>query len=78
MVLMGPQGRVHALPTDSIGVYEVALKASLRFSLHPFMERLLERFELSLAQVTPNSWRYIIGFLSLCSLLGRCPILSLF
>ena len=75
---MGPQGRVHAPPAGSIGVYEEALKADLRFSLHPFVGRTLERFELSLAQVMPNSWRYIIGFLSLYSLLDRRPTIGLF
>ena len=63
MVLTGPQGRVHAPPVGSIGVYEEALKVGLHFFLHPFVGRLLERFDLSLAQVTPNSRRYIIGFL---------------
>ena len=55
MILEGPQGRVHAPLAGSIGVYEEALKAGLCFTLHPFVGRIMERFELSLAQVTPNS-----------------------
>ena len=78
LVLPGSQGRIHAPSVGSIGVYEEALKADLCFPLHPFVGRILERFELSLAQVTTNSWRYIIGFLSLCGLLGRRPTLGLF
>ena len=78
LVLAGPQGRVHAPPVGSIGVYKEALKVGLRFPLHPFVGRVMERFELSLAQVMPNLWDYIIGFLSLYSLLGRRPTLGLF
>ena len=78
MIFAGPQERVHAPLVGSIGVYEEALKADLRFPFHPFVERVLERFELGLSQVTPNSWCYIIGFLSLCYLLGRRPIIGLF
>ena len=78
LVLPGLQGRIRAPPIGSIGVYEEALKADLHFPLHPFVERILEMFELSLAQVTPNSCCYIVGFLSLSSLLGRRPTLGLF
>ena len=39
----------------SVGVYEETLKAGLRFLLHPFIKRVLERFSLGLAQIVPNS-----------------------
>ena len=78
MVLTGPQERVHHPPAGGLGIYEEALKAGLRFSLHPFVVKLVDRFALSLAQIAPNSWRYIIEFLSLCSMHGRRPTISLF
>ena len=78
MALAHPQERVHNPPIGGIGIYEETLKAVLRFSLHPFVVKLVGRFALSLAQIVPNSWRYIVGFLSLCSLHGRRPTISLF
>ena len=78
MVLVGPERRVHNPPVGGVKVYEEALKASLHFSLHPFVEKVLDSFILSMAQVAPNSWRYIIGFLSLCNLHRRRPTVSLF
>ena len=54
IVLAGPEGRVHNPPTGGVGVYEV-LKAGLRFSLHPFVGKVLSKFALSMTQVTPNS-----------------------
>ena len=78
MVLEGPQERVHNPPAGGVGVYEEALKVGLHFSLHPFVGKVLDRFALGMAQVASNSWCYIIGFLSLCSLHGRRPTVSLF
>ena len=77
-VLARPQERVHNPPVGGLGIYEEALKAGLRFPLPPFVVKLVDRFALSLAQIAPNSWRYIVGFLSLCSLHGRRPTISLF
>ena len=70
MALARPQERVHNPPTGGLGIYEEALKAGLRFSLYPFVVKLVDRFVLSLVQIVPNSWCYIVGFLSLCNLHG--------
>ena len=70
MILTGPQERVHHLPIGNLGIYKEALKVDLHFSLHPFVVKLVDRFALSLAQIAPKSWHYIIGFLSLCSMQG--------
>ena len=78
MVLAASEERVYAPLTGCVGVYEEAMMADLRFSLHPFVVKLLDRYVLSLAQIVPNSWRYIVGFLSLYSLHGRRPTISLF
>ena len=76
--LARPRERVHNPPTSRLGVSEEAMKASLHFLLHPFVVKLLDRYALSLAQIVPNSWCYIIGFLSLCSLHGRRITISQF
>ena len=73
-----PQERVHNPLAGRMGVYEEAIKIGLYFPLHPFVVKLLDRYALSLAQTAPNSWHYIIGFLSLCSLYGRRLTVSLF
>ena len=62
----------------SVGVYEEAMKAGLRFLLHPFIKRVLGRFSLCLAQIAPNSWCYIVGFVCLCGLIGIWPTMDLF
>ena len=36
-------------PVGYVGVYEEVVKASLRFLLHQFVKRVMERFSLSLA-----------------------------
>ena len=69
---------IHVPPTDSVGVYEEAMKVGLHFPLHPFVKRVMERFSFSLAQVAPNSWRYIMGFVCLCRMLGVRPTMGLF
>ena len=55
LVLPTPEGRVHVPPMGCVGVYEEVVKAGLRFSLHLFMKRVIDRFFLSLAQVALNS-----------------------
>ena len=76
--LAGPGERVDRPPPSCLGVYEEALKASLRFSLHSFVVQLMNVYHLSPAQIVPNSWRFVIGFFSLCFLLGVEPLISLF
>ena len=78
LVLATSGERVHVPPVGCIGVYEEAVKAGLRFFLHPFVKRVMERFFLSLAQVAPNSWHYIVRFVCLCRMLSRPPTLGLF
>ena len=78
LILTSSDDRIHVPPVDCVGVYEEAVKANLRFSLHSFVKRVMERFSLSLAQVALNSWRYIVGFVSLCRMLDRRPTIGLF
>ena len=76
--LTGPEERVHLPPSRQLGVYDEALKANLRFSLHPFIVEQMNTFSLSPSQIVPNSWYFIIGFLGLCLLWGLKPTANLF
>ena len=76
--VLGPADRVHYPPVGWLGIYEDSLKAGLRFPFHPFMVRLMTEYSMCSAQIASNSWRVIIGFLSLCLLHRRNPIVNLF
>ena len=78
MILVSSSDRVCFSPVGSVEVYEEALKAGLRFPLHPFIKRVLERFLLGLAQIAPNSWCHIMGLLCLCGLVGVQRTIGLF
>ena len=78
IVLVDLGGRVDYPPSGYLGVYKEALKANLRFPLHSFIVKLLNVYLLSSAQIMPNSWRFIIGFLSLCFLWEVEPTINLF
>ena len=78
LTLTSTNDRICFLPAGSIGVYEEALKVGLRFPLHPFIKRVLDRFSLGLAQIALNSWCHIVGFVCLCNLIGIRPTMGLF
>ena len=40
-----------------------ALEASLRFPVHPIIGDCLYFWGISLSQVSPNSWRYLVAFI---------------
>ena len=46
---------------DDVGVYEQALKASLRFPLNTLKRELLQHLGLSVNQISPNAWRVFIA-----------------
>ena len=52
--LTGLRERVHLSPPEWLGVYDDALKADLRFPLHPFIIKLMNAFMLSPSQIIPN------------------------
>ena len=74
----GPSDRVHCPPVGWLEIYEDSLKAGLRFPIHPFVVRLMTEYNMCPAQIAPNSWHIIIGFLSLCLLHKRNPTVNLF
>ncbi|GKV01674.1 hypothetical protein SLEP1_g14213 [Rubroshorea leprosula] len=54
-------------PTGWIPVYADHFDAGLRFPLPGLIFDLLAKYELALTQLTPNSIRFIIGFMLLCA-----------
>ncbi|RRT35672.1 hypothetical protein B296_00046173, partial [Ensete ventricosum] len=55
-----------------------ALEADLQFPLHPLIEECLKWWRISLSQVAPNSWRYLVVFLGECRGAGIIPTRDLF
>ncbi|RWW78451.1 hypothetical protein BHE74_00013335 [Ensete ventricosum] len=55
-----------------------ALEAGLCFPLHLTIEECLVWWRISLSQVAPNSWHYLIAFLGECQGVGITPTRNLF
>jgi hypothetical protein len=65
-------------PPGAVCVYAHALKAGMRVPLHGFFCQVLAHFGIAPAQVTPNGWRIMEGFLALCQSAGVPPSLAVF
>ncbi|KAM3208014.1 hypothetical protein ACQJBY_062983 [Aegilops geniculata] len=65
-------------PPGAICVYARALEAGLRFPLCGFFREALAHFGVAPAQLTPNGWRVMEGFLALCRSAGVPPSLAVF
>ncbi|KAM3194943.1 hypothetical protein ACQJBY_071163 [Aegilops geniculata] len=65
-------------PRGAICVYARALEAGMRVPLHGFFLEALAHFGLAPAQLTPNGWRVMAGFLALCRPTGVPPSLAVF
>ncbi|KAM0918536.1 hypothetical protein ACQ4PT_009039 [Festuca glaucescens] len=59
-------------------VYAPALEAGMRVPLHGFFREALAHFGIAPAQLTPNGWRMMTGFLALCRSDGVPPSLAVF
>ena len=70
--------RAHDPPVGRLPVYEDQLKGGLRFPLHKLFKSVLNHWELSLAQLAPNAFRQMSGFIIYCKYYGITPSLSLF
>ncbi|RWW64985.1 hypothetical protein BHE74_00027765 [Ensete ventricosum] len=55
-----------------------ALEVDLRFPLHPLIEECIRWWRISLSQVAPNSWHYLVVFLGECRGAGIIPTRDLF
>ena len=70
-----------ALPpegSNALCVFESMLEAGVRFPLHELYNKILKHFNLAPSQLTPNSWRYLAGFVLLCDSVGVRPMSAVF
>ncbi|XBI07757.1 hypothetical protein VPH35_135611 [Triticum aestivum] len=65
-------------PPGAICVYARALEAGMRVPLRGFFRAVLAHFGIAPAQVTPNGWRFMAGFLVLCESTDVPPSLAVF
>ncbi|XBI75369.1 hypothetical protein VPH35_068748 [Triticum aestivum] len=65
-------------PPGSVCVYIDALEAGMRLPLHPFFGVVLDHFGIAPAQLAPNGWRALAGFVVLSHFAGTPPSLPVF
>ncbi|CAM0913028.1 unnamed protein product [Alopecurus aequalis] len=65
-------------PPGAICVCARALEAGMRVPLQGFFCQALAHFGIAPAQLTPNGWRFVVGFLGLCRSAGVPPSLAVF
>ena len=76
--LPDPADRASTPPPDRFCLYQEAFRVGLRLPLPPFVVALFHFLDISLVLVTLNSFRFLIGFLSLCHVVEVQLSLSLF
>ena len=76
--LPGPSDRASTPPSGRFCLYQEAFRARPRLPLSSFVVAFFRFLDISLASVAPNSFRFLIGFLSLCHVVEVQPSLSLF
>ena len=76
--LPGPSDRASAPPPDHFCLYQEAFCVGLQLPLSSFVVALFHFLNISLVSVVLNSFRFLIGFLFLCSLAEVQPTLPLF
>ena len=74
--LPGPSDRASTPPPGRFCLYQEAFRAGLLLLLPSFIAALFRFLDISLASVAPNSFRFLIGFLSLCHIVEVQPSLS--
>jgi hypothetical protein len=67
-----------APPPGAVCVYADTLEAGMRVPLHGLFRQALAHFGVAPAQLTPNGWRIMAGFLALCRSAGVPPSLAVF
>ncbi|XP_044443846.1 uncharacterized protein [Triticum aestivum] len=65
-------------PPGSVCVFVDALEAGMRLPLHPFFGVVLDHFGIAPAQLAPNGWRAMAGFVVLSHFAGAPPSLPVF
>ncbi|RRT44495.1 hypothetical protein B296_00020916 [Ensete ventricosum] len=76
--VLQPRQRPYSSDAPGMCIPVDALEVGLRFPLHPLIEECLRWWRISPSQVAPNSWRYLIAFLSECRGAGIFPTRDLF
>lgn len=51
----------HILVEDTVIVYKEQMKAGLRFPIDPFYTDVLNFHKLSIAQIHPKNWRFLMA-----------------
>ena len=69
---------VQNYPSNTLGIYEEDLAAGLRLPFHDLIVQVLNRYRVVPAQLAPNFFRLIVGFVVLCALDGIRPRFPLF
>ena len=70
--------RVQNCPPGTLAIYEEDLATGLRLPFHDLIIQVLNRYRVVPAQLAPNSFRLIVGFVVLCALGGIRPCFPLF
>ena len=65
--------RQHTPPVDYVTLSELYLQFGVRFPLNPFFVEVLWYFGLTVFQITPNGWAYMIGLFGLFVEQGMGP-----
>ncbi|RWW12050.1 hypothetical protein GW17_00024305 [Ensete ventricosum] len=73
-----PGQRPYSLDAPGVCISVDALEVGLWFPLHPTIEECIRWWRISLSQVAPNSWCYLVVFLGECRGVGIIPTQNLF
>ncbi|GFP85746.1 hypothetical protein PHJA_000718300 [Phtheirospermum japonicum] len=66
--VLGPEdGGLSMAPHFSLCLYEDMFRARVRFPLHPSICKIFNFYKVCPAQLAPNAWKVIIGFVTLAS-----------
>ncbi|XP_056691732.1 uncharacterized protein [Spinacia oleracea] len=74
----GLDSTVSLLAEGEFPVYAAAIKLGMRFPPHPFVVEVLDGFNIGVAQLTPNSWADIFGYIAKCALNNVEPSFNAF
>ena len=69
-VLPEVDATVNKPPPKCIAIYWEGFSYGVRFSLHPVIVDILNKYELAPAQIIPTSWHNICSFIATCELHG--------
>uniref|UniRef100_K4AIX0 Transposase (putative) gypsy type domain-containing protein n=1 Tax=Setaria italica TaxID=4555 RepID=K4AIX0_SETIT len=64
--------------SNIICVFDSMLEVGVQFPLHDFYVNYLRHYSIAPSQLTPNAWRYLVGFVQLCDGVGVPPTVAVF